>query len=102
MKRKGASFVDHYIDDFITVGKPGSSECLEYLQIMLKVCNYTGTSVEPEKTKGPSEILVFLGIEINTTTMQLRLPTEKLARLKDLLLRWRGKKECRHRDLQSL
>ena len=82
----------------ITVGRPGSSECLNNLQIMLKVCNDTGTPVEPEKTEGPSEILVFLGIEIDTTTMQLRLPAEKLARLKDLLLRWRGKKECRHQD----
>ena len=34
--------------------------------------------------------------------MQLRLPSDKLARLKELLWKWRGKKECRKRDLKSL
>ena len=102
MLRKGVSFVDHYIDDFITAGRPRSMECHNNLQTMLETCDSTGTPVEPDKTEGPSTVLVFLGIEIDTTAMQLRLPADKLARLKELLWKWRGKKECKKRDLKSL
>ena len=102
MLHKGVSFVDHYIDDFITAGRPRSMECHNNLQIMLETCDNTGTPVEPDKTEGPSTVLVFLGIEIDTMAMQLRLPSDKLARLKELLWKWRGKKECRKRDLKSL
>ena len=45
MKQKGVSFVDHYIDDFVTVGRPGSQECHNNLQMMLRTCEETGTPV---------------------------------------------------------
>ena len=102
MASRGVSFVDHYIDDFITAGRPTSTECHNNLQIMLETCGSTGTPVEPDKTEGPSTVLVFLGIEIDTVAMQLRLPQEKLIRIKELLWQWRGKKGCRRKELKSL
>ena len=53
MKQKGVSFVDHYIDDFVTVGRPGAQECHNNLQMMLRTCEDTGTPVDPGKTEGP-------------------------------------------------
>ena len=38
MQRRGATFVDHYIDDFVTVGRPGSDECSRNVQIMHETC----------------------------------------------------------------
>ena len=99
MLRKGVSFVDHYIDDFVTASRPRSMECHNNLQIMLETCDNTGTPVEPDKTEGPSTVLVFLGIKIDTMAMQLRLPLGKLARLKELLLKWRDKKECKRPEV---
>ena len=96
------SFVDHYIDDFITAGRPSSMECHNNLQIMLETRGSTGTPVEPDKMEGPSIVLVFPGIEIDTVAMQLRLPQEKLICIKELLWQWRGKKGCRRKELKSL
>lgn len=36
MWRKGVSFIDHYIDDFVTAGRPRSMECHRNLQITVK------------------------------------------------------------------
>ena len=99
MASRGVSFVNHYIDDFITAGRPNSMECHDNLWIMLETCGRTGMPVEPDKTESPSTVLVFLGIEIDTVA---RLPQEKLVHLKELLWQWRGKKGCRRRELKSL
>ena len=102
MRQKGVSFVEHYLDNFITVGRPGSLECQENLGVMLKMCEATGTPIDPEKTKGPCTTLVFLGIKVDTVAMQLRLPREKLVRLNETLKQLRARKCCRKRDLLSL
>ena len=61
-----------------------------------------GTPVELDKTEDPSTVLVFLGIEVDTIALQLRLPSQKMESLKKLLWKWQGKKECRKRDLKFL
>lgn len=35
MEQNGATFVDHYLDDFVTVGKPGLEECASNLKIVI-------------------------------------------------------------------
>ncbi len=39
MVQNGTTFVDHYLDDLVTVGKPGSAECASNLKIMHETCN---------------------------------------------------------------
>lgn len=86
--------MDHYIDDFITVGRPGSMECANNTRIMLQVCEEAGAPVEEDKSEGPATTLPFLGIEIDTVAMELRLPPEKLHQLLQKLTQWRGKSAC--------
>ena len=102
MQRNGATFVDHYIDDFITVGSPGTDECANNVAIMHHTCSESGTPVEEEKSEGPATVLPFLGIEIDSIAMELRLPADKLKHLQQILGQWRGKKVCKKRDLQSI
>ena len=54
------------------------------------------------KCVGPSVCLTFLGIEIDSQNMEMRLPADKLARLKETIQQWRGNKNCTKRDLLSL
>ena len=54
------------------------------------------------KIEGPSTTLSFLGICLDTTRMEVRLPEGKLAQLLMLLLEWRAKRKCKQRDLLSL
>ena len=102
MQTNGVSIVDHYLDDFITIGRPGMDECSKNFQCMLETCSTAGVPVEAKKSEGPTTSLVFLGIEIDTVAMQLRLPQDKLDRLRETVAVWRGRTDCRKRELMSL
>ena len=52
------------------------------------------------KTEGPSCQLKFLGIQIDTTSMELSLPPDKPARISSTVCDWRGKKAATKRQLQ--
>ena len=68
----------HYLDDFLLIGSPGTDEGLRALTVTLNTLNHLGVPVAEHKTEGPCCALVFLGILIDTTTFELRLPQEKL------------------------
>ena len=102
MIQNGATFVDHYIDDFITMGALRSNECANNVRIMHHTCDTAGAPIEEEKFEGPATTLPFLGIEINSVAMELRLPKEKLSQVKHVLSQWRGRKACSKRDLLSI
>ena len=46
MLENGATFVDHYVDDFVTVGAPRSDKCASNARIMYHTCNIAGAPVE--------------------------------------------------------
>ena len=102
MKRKGVTIVDHYLDNFITLGKSKSRECTDNFKLMLEACEETGTPVEAEKSEGPTTKLIFLGIEIDSSALEMRLPAVKLAKLRESVTKWQGKKAGKKRDLLSL
>ena len=56
----------------------------------------------PHKRDGPTTCITFLGIQVDTVAGELRLPEEKLLRLKTLLQEWEEKKVCRRKQLESL
>ena len=98
-----------YLDDFLLLGAPASPKCAEALRTLLAICGQLGVPVAEEKTEGPLTTLTFLGIEIDTASLQLRLPQEKLQRLAALLNEWmRGgptptpRRSGTKRDLLSL
>ena len=78
-------FIDHYLDDYIILGSPGTSQCQEVLTIVDKECRTLGVPLAAHKRKGPMMCITFLGILIDTAAGQLRLPPEKLSCLFGLL-----------------
>ena len=64
----------HYLDDFITVSKPGSPECEINMQ---QACRDTGTSIKEDKHESPATTIRFLGIELDTLAMEMRLREDK-------------------------
>ena len=102
MSARGVGRVFHYLDDFIMVGPPDSPQCRTSLGTTLAVCSELGVPIAPQKIEGPTSCLTFLGIEMDTSRMQLRLPQPKLERLKDLLGNWRGREACSRWELESL
>ena len=55
----------------------------------------------PNKRDGPTTCLIFLGIQIDTVAGELRLPEEKLQRLRTLLREWSTRKSCQRKQLES-
>ena len=55
-----------------------------------------------DKREGPTTCLIFLGVELDTVKLELRLPTKKLAQLNGIFKKWVCLQSCRKRELQSL
>jgi len=100
--KRCAGWIRHYIDDFVTVGGKGTDECQRTMAVFKETCQRLGLPLDANKEEGPNEVLTFLGIEIDSMKGEVRLPQDKLSELKALLRKWRGRKCCRRRELESL
>ena len=58
--------------------------------------------VTTNKVAGPTTTLMFLGIEIDSIKQELRLPQEKITKLKALLREWYGRRFPSKHQLQVL
>ena len=58
--------------------------------------------VVTSKTLGPSQVLEFMGIELDSTRMEARLPADKLQRTRDLLNSFTKRRSVLLVELQSL
>lgn len=101
LRREGVDAI-HYLDDFLLAGAPDSDQCGLGLRSSLEWCRQLGVPIAAHKTEGPVTSLVFLGIEIDTVLLTLRLPEIKLTRLQGEIRRWVGRRSCSKRELLSL
>lgn len=92
----------HYLDDFLIIGTPNSHKCEQTLKKALELCARLGVPIAAHKTEGPWVVITFLGIELNTGTMVVRLPDEKLFRLRKEIRHWHSRRSCTKQQLQSL
>jgi len=99
---EGVEYIYHYLDDFAVLGPADSEQCGESLGVLKAVCSDLGIPLAPEKQAGPSSEIEFLGIIIDTTQQELRLPEEKLIRLKTLTEQWKSRFLCTKWELESL
>ena len=99
--RAGIEHQIHYLDDFLFIGAPNTDEGARALAIALQVLEHLGVPVAEHKTEGPLACVGFLGILIDSTNFELRLPPEKVGRLRTLLEIWQAKKSCKRKELES-
>ncbi|KAL5471327.1 hypothetical protein EMCRGX_G029431 [Ephydatia muelleri] len=95
-RNEGVQEALHYLDDFMVFGAPDSSECSDYLLILRSVFWRLGVPIAEHKTAAPSSKITFLGVEIDSQQLTLRLPEEKLTELKALVSSWLYKKVAVH------
>jgi hypothetical protein len=57
-----------------------------------KLCVKLEILLAEDKTKGPTTTIIFLGLEIDTVLMLVRIPEDKLIKLKESLLLFISKK----------
>ena len=99
LRTAGIQHILHYLDDFLIIGPPGATSCAHNLSLMLRCLKWLGFPVAEEKMEGPTSKLTYLGIEIDTGALVLRLPEEKLTALRPLISSWQGRRWCRKTDL---
>ena len=102
LKKAGVEFVEHCLDDYIIMGSPGTSQCQDSLTMVDRECKVLGVPLVAHKWEGPATCITFLGILIDTEAGQLRLPMEKLYRIRDILRTWRDRKSSTRKELESL
>ena len=90
----------HYLDDFFFWGPPDSPFCEASLATATDLFARLGLPTVPSKTVTPTTSLTFLGIEIDSVSQQLRLPSDKLSRLREALAVWVGKRNASKHELQ--
>lgn len=92
----------HILDDFFIALPPPRSQCSTALCNLLTLFTDLDIPLAPGKTFSPSTQLEFMGILLDSSTMEARLPDDKLTRLRSLVSSWQAKTCCRLQDLQSL
>ena len=73
-----------YLDDFF-ICESTFERCRRALNQTITVLRKLGFHISWPKVEGPSQIIKFLGIEIDTTINMLRLPNDKLQELNNLI-----------------
>ncbi len=81
LEQVGIRYMDHCLDDYITVAPPNTRECAELVAVLEEVCARSGVQMAPGKKEGPTTALMFLEIAIDIMTGELRLPEDKRQRL---------------------
>ena len=52
--QQGATWLRHYIDDYIMVGQAGTSECSHNLALLKGMCDRMGMPLDNSKEEGPA------------------------------------------------
>ncbi len=66
---------------FYLVGRSDTDHCKSImLEFMRCMCDL-GVPVASEKTEGPKTVIIFLGLEIDSEKMMVRVPTSKSKRI---------------------
>ena len=102
LSHKGVQWIIHYLDDFLMLGAPGTSQCSQALVTTLATCDRLGCPIAPHKTVGPVTLIDFLDIQLDSTSMQLRLPKQKLINLRLMIAKWQRRRSCTKGELLSL
>ncbi|XP_069133139.1 uncharacterized protein [Argopecten irradians] len=92
----------HILDDFLFVGPPADNKCMDDLTNFLQFCHCTSIPIKQSKTVHPCTRLTFLGIELDSVTMEARLPMDKVLKARQLLHQFSSRKKVTLRELQSL
>ena len=92
----------HYLDDFLFGGKKGTNYCKVIMTNFQACMSNLGVPIASEKTEGPTNVLCFLGLELNSDEMVVRLPMDKVHDIIQKIEAAMSKRKVTLKALQSL
>lgn len=101
MIRKGHEHIVAYQDDFLVMGST-YQECYDIWMALQTLLEDLGFKLSIEKLIKPTTCITFLGIEIDSKNMCVRLPLDKLDNIRTIVGQFLGMKRATKRQLQQL
>ena len=92
--------VTNYINDLLGIDLPSKIDAS--YDTLRHLLHKLGFEISEKKLEPPTTCLNCLGIDINTESFTMSIPSEKLKDIWDMCLQWRHKAQCSKRQLQSL
>ena len=102
MSKLHVQFMSHILDDFIFFGPPDSRQSHAGLQAFLSLAHSLNIPLRHDKTVFPTTIISLHGIEVDTASMQMRLPLDKLHDARNKIDNMYRRKKVTLREVQSL
>jgi len=104
IQRRIPGSLRHYLDDFLPIFKPSTSayEANAAVNWIEDTAKALGLSFQPKKTVRPTTRLEFLGLELDSESMEARLPNGKLAYLRETLVNWTTRSRCSLKEVQEI
>ena len=92
----------HYLDDFLFGGKRNTHDC-QIIMGHFQTCMYElGVPIAGEKTEGPKTVLCFLGLELDSDEMVVRVPMAKVHEIIQKIEAVLSKRKATLKTIQSL
>ena len=91
----------NYLDDFLVLGHTKEEAQLAQ-NIVIKILRYLGFYISWAKVTPPSQICRYLGLDIDSIEMELRLPKDKLEKLILSVNTFKDKSSISKKELESL
>lgn len=101
MQARGYKGIVCFLDDFLIIDKQ-KEVCQQAVQILVKLLRELGFSINYDKMVMPSQCLTFLGININSVEMNLKLPADKLMDIHSTIASLINKRKATKKELQRL
>ena len=95
LMQHGVRCMLHYLDDFLLLSSSYCDECAQALAITLSTCSELGIPLALDKTEGPTTELTFLGVLLNSASLSMSLPQDKLQALRILIQQFVGRRVVR-------
>jgi hypothetical protein len=94
----------HVLDDFLFISPPVIDTCTKSSDLtgFLIFAEKLGIPIKQEKTVFPTTKLTYLGVELDSELMEVRLPQDKLEKLRTILSFFSHRKKITLLELQSL
>ena len=92
----------HILDDFLILDPPTHNQCNNKLSSFLRMCSDLGVPIKRDKTEYTTTCITFMGLELDSSKMEARLPQDKLHKVRHLLRKHSMTRKIKLKDLQSL
>ena len=90
-----------YVDDFCGVGAT-EEEAMAGFKEFQRLCDHLGMVLAPEKSAPPAQSMEWLGFNVDSVSLLLTVPKDKLSALLEEGVEWMVKDKATRSELQSL